>query len=245
MTSLSLLGPLGRQRSFSDKLYPTLTLWLRMVDLKRVKAHTQYVLSDGTRVPGVTTVLSILAKPALVPWANRLGLQGIDVTKYVDELADAGTCAHYLIECHLGSIEPDLSPFSDEQIGMARNSLAKFYEWEEQNKPQVVASEVPLVSEKYKYGGTIDLIAMIGNRMEVIDFKTAKGLYPEHAHQLAAYVELARENGYPVKRARILRIGRTADEGFEERQWAVKELKENFELFKHALVIYRIQRRMG
>lgn len=215
------------------------------VDLKRVRAHTRYELEDGTRVPGATTVLSILAKPALIPWANRLGLQGIDVGKYVDELADAGTCAHYLIECHLGGIEADLAPFSDEQVGLARNSLSKFFEWEEQNKPEVVASELPLVSEKYGYGGTIDLIAVIRNRLEVVDFKTAKGLYPEHAHQLAAYVELARENGYPVKRARILRIGRTPDEGYEERQWPVKDLKANFELFKHALAIYRIQRRLG
>lgn len=214
------------------------------VDLKRAKAHTRYEI-DGVQVPGTTTVLSVLAKPALVPWANRLGLQGIDVGKYVDELADAGTCAHYLIECHLGGIEPDLSPYSGEQISLARNSLAKFYEWEEQNKPEVVASELALVSKKYGYGGTIDLIAVIRKRLEVVDFKTAKALYPEHAHQLAAYVELARENGYPVKRARILRIGRTPDEGYEERQWPVKDLKDNFDLFKHALAIYKNPRRMG
>ena len=190
-------------------------------------------------------MLGVLAKPALVAWANRLGLQGIDSTKYVDELADAGTCAHYLIECHLGSIEPDLTSFSDEQIGMARNSLSKFYEWEAQNKPEVVASELGLVSEKRRFGGTIDLIARIRNRLEIVDFKTSKGLYPEHVYQLAAYTELAAENGYHVKRVRILRIGRTPDEGFEERQWPVKDLKKQLEIFKHCLAIHRLQKEIA
>ena len=44
---------------------------------KKANAHTQYKLVDGTKVPSVTTVLGILNKPALVKWANNLGLQGI------------------------------------------------------------------------------------------------------------------------------------------------------------------------
>lgn len=56
--------------------------------LKKVtKAHTRYYLSDGTLVPGATTVTGLLNKPALVKWANNLGLQGIDSSKYVDKAA--------------------------------------------------------------------------------------------------------------------------------------------------------------
>ena len=40
---------------------------------KRSRAHITYKLADGTAVPGVTTVLSVLNKPALVKWANNLG----------------------------------------------------------------------------------------------------------------------------------------------------------------------------
>ena len=42
-----------------------------------VRAHQRYKIEDGTIVPGVTTVVGILNKPALVPWANKLGLEGI------------------------------------------------------------------------------------------------------------------------------------------------------------------------
>ena len=57
------------------------------VAAKGARQHTVYKLASGARVPGVTTVLSVLNKPALVPWANKLGLEGIDVRKYVDALA--------------------------------------------------------------------------------------------------------------------------------------------------------------
>ena len=53
----------------------------------RAKPHTVYRTADGQRVPGVTTVLGILNKPALIKWANNLGLQGIDSATYVDETA--------------------------------------------------------------------------------------------------------------------------------------------------------------
>ncbi|MBA7569795.1 hypothetical protein ES708_11536 [subsurface metagenome] len=63
----------------------------------KIAAHIIYRTRSGQSVPGVTTILSVLNKPALVPWANRMGLQGIDVAKYVDDKAAIGTLAHYLI----------------------------------------------------------------------------------------------------------------------------------------------------
>ena len=45
----------------------------------KYKAHTRYELKDGTYVPGTTTITGLENKPFLVPWANRLGLEGIAV----------------------------------------------------------------------------------------------------------------------------------------------------------------------
>ena len=58
---------------------------------KRGRVHTVYKTKDGKRVPGVTTILGVINKPALVRWANNLGLQGIDSTNYVDATARCGT----------------------------------------------------------------------------------------------------------------------------------------------------------
>lgn len=210
--------------------------------LKRVRAHQQYRLSNGDLVPGVTTVLSVLAKPALVTWANRLGLEGIDVTKYVDKTASIGTLAHYLVECHVKGEEPDLTPFSAEEIQRATWALESYYTWHGTSKPKPVATELQLVSERWRYGGTVDMIASMAGKRWVVDFKTGKAIYPEHIIQVAAYLQLARENGYRPNGARIVRIGRTPDEGFEERVFLARDLKRHWEIFKHALAIYELRR---
>ena len=205
------------------------------------KSHNQrYKNKAGERVPGVTTFLGVLAKPALVPWANKLGLQGIDVSKYVDSLAGAGTCAHYMIECYLKREKPDLSNFTSNQIELAENSVLKFYDWEKKHTFEVIGSELVLISEKYQYGLTIDLYCKLDGKKTLIDFKTAKAIWPEMGIQLSAYKAGLEENGYEVEDARILRIGRDEVEGFEDRQ--ITNLDKNFELFKHCVAVYNLQK---
>ncbi|MBD3393661.1 MAG: hypothetical protein GF410_16730, partial [Chitinivibrionales bacterium] len=65
---------------------------------KKGKVHTRYYNKAGKQVPGTTTITGVMNKSALVKWANGLGLRGIDVKNYVDELATIGTLAHYMIE---------------------------------------------------------------------------------------------------------------------------------------------------
>ena len=216
----------------------------RTEGFKRIHAHQRYYLADGTLVPGVTTVLSVLAKPALVTWANQLGLEGVDVTKYVDKTANIGTLAHYLVECRVKGEKPDLEPFSPEELKRAEWAFNSYLSWEKQHQPKIIASELQLVSERYGYGGTVDLIAVIEGRRWVVDLKTAKRLYDEHILQVAAYLQLARENGYRVGGARVVRIGRTPEEGFEERVFLAKDLKKYWEIFRHALAIYRLKKEL-
>ena len=210
--------------------------------LKNTKAHQVYRLSDGTVAPGVTTVLNILAKPALVPWANRLGLEGIDVRSYVDKLASIGTLAHYMVECDLKDEEPDLSAYSPEEINLAENCLIKYWGWKEKNKPKPILIEAQLVSNKWRFGGTIDLYCEIDNELWLVDLKTGKAIYPEMITQLSAYTMLLKENGYPTKKVQILRIGRSEDEGFEVNEKSLTQLKPHWEKFKHCLEIYRLDK---
>jgi hypothetical protein len=181
----------------------------------KTKAHTQYRLKDGTRVPGVTTILGVLNKPALVPWANRLGLQGIDSTKYVDDKAEIGTCAHYLIECDVKGVDPDLSDYSPRTVSLAENGLLKWLDW----KPSdftLVGSELQLVSEQYRYGGTCDIVCTSQGKTMLVDIKTSgSGVWPEMKHQVCAYEMLLLEHGYIIDEIWILRVGRDDTEGFD------------------------------
>lgn len=202
--------------------------------------RTIYKLADGTRVPGVTTFLGVLNKPALIKWANNLGLQGIDSTKYVDSLADVGTLAHSMILAHLKKEELDTSDYSQSQIDLASNSFLSYLEWEKHHKIEPILIETPLVSEEYRFGGTPDLLAKVDGVSTLIDFKTSKAIYPEHLIQVSAYWGLILEHGHTVDKAMILRIGRDESEGFEVKP--VVALTTNWEIFTHCLAIYELQK---
>ena len=87
----------------------------------KTKAHTKYFDANGNLVVGTTTVINVLDKPALVAWSNRLGLQGIDSTRYKDKLADVGTVTHLRILHYLKKTEPDLSEYSPATIKLSIN----------------------------------------------------------------------------------------------------------------------------
>lgn len=208
--------------------------------VSHIKAHQRYKLADGTIVPGATTVLGLLAKPQLIKWANNLGLQGIDSTKYVDKLATIGTLAHLMVENHLTGKEHIYPEYSKEDIDRAENAFIKFLDWEKQYQVKVIFNEKQLVSEEYRFGGTVDCYAEINGKMTLLDFKTSKAIYEEHIIQLAAYKQLLKENGYEVEEVRILRIGRTEEEGFEERKEV--NLENHWKLFEHLIRVYELKK---
>jgi hypothetical protein len=207
---------------------------------KKGRPHQAYKV-DGKRVPGVTTVLGVISKPALVKWANNLGLQGIDSTGYVDALASVGTLAHEMIQEHLGGPPWDRGGFTPTEIDTAENAALSFFEWERVNgvRMETEAIELQLVSREYLYGGTIDWLGLIDGKRWLVDIKTSKGLFPEHAYQVAAYHRLLSENGYGVDGARLLRVGRSEDEGFDDHIIGGDALARAWDVFQCALSLYR------
>jgi len=206
--------------------------------VKKAKAHTRYTLQDGTRVPGVTTVLNVIAKPALIAWANRMGLDGINTSKHVDELADIGTLAHAMIAHHLGGPAPDLDDYSKNQIDRAENSVLSFHEWAKGKTIVTAHSERQMVSEELRYGGTCGWLGAIDGVETLLDLKTGKAIYDEHLYQVAAYWNLAREGGLDVREIRILQVGRSEDEGFSERIIPAAIIPRYFAVFTAALHLY-------
>ncbi|MFW9991942.1 MAG: PD-(D/E)XK nuclease family protein [Candidatus Odinarchaeota archaeon] len=213
-----------------------------MSEQKKTKIHTVYKTRDGKRVPSVTTILNILNKPALIDWAWKCGCEGLDYKAVRDDAASVGTLAHYLIMCHLKKEKPDLKEYSQDDISRAENCLIKYWDWEREHPIKPIMVEESLVSEKYGFGGTIDCLAELNNEVLLIDHKTGRAIYHEMFYQLAAYKALLEENGHLIKNARILRIGRDENEGFEER--VTKDLGGQWELFKHCLKIYKLQKEM-
>lgn len=207
----------------------------------RHRAHTIYRLNDGTRVPGTTTVTGLLDKPALVGWANDLGLQGINSRDYVDSMAGVGTLAHAMsVELLTGKLSEDLEEYAPKETLLATRCMSKFSTWLDAHEFKPLLTETPLVSEEYRYGGTIDLYGVLDGVHTLIDLKTGKAIYPEMVYQLAAYRQLLIEHGHTVDNVRIVRIGRDESEGFEERIFG--NLDKAWQVFWHLRQIYDLRK---
>jgi len=207
----------------------------------RHRAHTIYRLNDGTRVPGTTTITGLLDKPALVGWANDLGLQGINSRDYVDSMAGVGTLAHAMCVAMLtGDLTEDLDEYAPIEVRLARNSAAKFQVWLDEHEFKPILIEQPLVSEEHRFGGTVDMYGMLDGMYALVDLKTGKAIYPEMVYQLAAYRQLLIEHGHTVDNVRIVRIGRDESEGFEEQIFG--NLDKAWRVFWHLRQIYDLRK---
>jgi hypothetical protein len=182
-------------------------------------------------------------KPALVNWANNLGLQNIKVDAYTDLLASIGTIAHETIRGILKGVDVTFEDYSQSEILAAQVPVEKFKAWYKAHSVEVILCEQPLVSEKYRYGGTLDLYAKINGKLTLLDWKTGANFYKEHFIQLSANKQLLEENGYKVEETMLVGVGRTEGEGFHELY--VGGMAERFEQFQALLKVYDIDKRMG
>jgi len=173
--------------------------------LKFYPASHRYKL-DGEWVPGVTTILGVLDKPAIPKWAaksvaeyvarNREGVEHlyamgeqpmIDALKGIpwqerDTAGVRGTDVHDFAERILKGEEVDVP---DRYVGHVESCLAFMEEWD--IRPVLVEQTVG--SRKHQYAGKLDLVAdhNQGDRA-IFDWKTAaSGIYKETAFQLVAY----------------------------------------------------------
>lgn len=193
--------------------------------------HLYFV--DGAVVPGVTGVLDIISKPALIGWAvkccglylekhlhpgtaydeieikNLIGDMKKSYRKVSGDAADIGSLVHAWCEGHikakLGEATEPTLPFNKQ----ARNAIEAFLGWEKEHEVTYIASECKIYSRKYRYAGTMDLDAIIDGRRSVADFKTSTGIYREMALQVALYRQAREEEGYgPYEDSWIIRVGK-------------------------------------
>lgn len=202
------------------------------------KSHIIYKDKNGNILVGTTTVLQILAKPALYGWYYKMGKIGENPFKKKDLAADIGTIAHAMIMCHLKDIELDISNLSKENIDIAENCVSSYLEWEKNLNISPILIEKGLIS-KLGYGGTIDLYANINSEYWLIDFKTSSGIYEEMYYQLSAYRNLLEENNFPVNKSIILNIGKEKNSNYQIKTF--DNLENEFKIFCHCLEIYKIK----
>jgi genome maintenance exonuclease 1 len=191
--------------------------------------HVYTIHEDGKAplmVPGVTSILAVINKPALVPWAAKLtaetytGLVSAAVDsgtlnpKRLLEIekeakgaprakakagADIGTLVHAWAEAWARG-QPLPMPEDDS----ARKGVEAFTAWCEAHHVRFRLTEMRVYSRAFNYAGTFDFMAEVDGELMLGDYKVSSGIYPEHHLQCAAYAQAYGEATGETVRDRIV-----------------------------------------
>lgn len=190
---------------------------------------SRFYLVEGKEYPSVTTVLSVIGKPALIAWAAKVEremVMEVSTTLYetiaetekmsklgwitalsdrlgkmkasqkeLDKASAIGSQAHEWIEHNIkAQLMHDVGPCP---VISAPSMIAvgAWERWKNSVNFKPLLCEQPVWSHKYKYAGTMDLMAEINGRPTLLDWKTGKAIYQESYLQNVAYRQAVREMG--------------------------------------------------
>ena len=220
---------------------------------------------DGRPVPGVTTIIGVLDKPALPRWAARTvaeyvadhreavehlydmgrgpmvdALRGVPWQRR-DDAATRGTSLHDIAEKIVTGQDVEVP---EHMVAIVEQAVDFMETW----GIQPVLIEAPCASRKHWYAGTLDLVADHNRGPRAIfDWKTGKAIYPGAAFQLNAYGH-AEFHGLAGQETPMADLGIEAAYGVHIRAdgWDVYPLRYGPDIFAEFVTIrhaYDINRR--
>jgi hypothetical protein len=124
--------------------------------------------------PSVTKLTELLDKPRLLSWANKIGLQGIEIDKYRKDVMGKGSSIHHQIESYLKT----QAPFDDPVI---QRRFIHFM-----SDKRLLCFEENIETDYFV--GRLDIMFEWNSLFYICDFKLNKTkLYLENKLQLTAY----------------------------------------------------------
>lgn len=233
----------------------TYKLYGGQVTLTFNEARHLYTVDDKA-VDGVTTVLSIINKPALLPWAAKMaseevarclkpgvGLDELEIIELCDRAKKAyrakaeraatiGSAVHAWIEDWINKKNPPM-PTNPEM----RNGVDAFLRWVSSHNVQFLNAEEKIFSRKNYYAGTFDFEALIDGELYLGDIKTSSGIYDEMFFQTAAYQAARMEEFHDKKYVGNIIVNCRKDGTLESK--VSTEFEANHNAFLAALTLYR------
>lgn len=184
-------------------------------------SHRYKMKGERTYLVSVTAATGILDKPALIPWA--VGVDLAHIKQYLEERAgqkftleelepiieearnkhtekkeQAATFGDYVhdyaqnfaVALINGSQQPEINPEWPEE---ALQGISAFLEWFNAHEVHFHAAEKLVYSKEWNIVGKADAVAKVDGDHFLIDYKTSKGVWPEHYYQAAAYHKMWNE----------------------------------------------------
>jgi len=147
-------------------------------------------------LPSVTSVLDIAARPRRADWTRR----------GTAAAADKGLAVHDAIAAALAGDPPDTTWEAEVAAALA---------FLEDSRVRPLATEYTVISRRYGFGGTTDLVGLQDGALVLVDWKTGH-VHQEHALQVAAYaIALEEMAGVPVAAGYVVKLSPDGYEAFK------------------------------
>lgn len=179
---------------------------------------------DEQRYPSVTSILAktLPESPELQLWKRIHGEE--EAKRIMQERAVIGSCVHFIIlsKYSIRTLEApvialpwkrDVAEWLQEIGYRTELSLAMWEEAIAKIKFEPLFVEHSLISRKYRFAGTFDLLAKIYDKNILFELKTSKELWNSHKIQLALYDILCRENDIRVDLGVLVSLHPFPEEG--------------------------------
>lgn len=201
---------------------------------------------EGNKLPSVTQVENAVLgfnKGALMGWAYNQGKEGKPLYEARDKAADIGTLVHLMIQYDLLGKVYDTSNYPIDIVDKAENAFIGWLDYKKLVDFKLLETELSLVDSKMGFGGTMDKVS-VKNKRSITDFKTGKGPYIDQWIQLSAYRHLWNLNypKEPIDGGCYLLLINKEDGGFIHAHKF--DLDRHFQIFKHALAIYKLHKEL-
>lgn len=171
------------------------------------------VLGDVLRKPGLEYWMKEQIYLAMVADPTLEKAKALAAPKEISEDAKLrGQTVHDIIEAWKQT-QTYIETIPEKFKGYAQ----AFYQFIKDQDIEILEHERTVISEKYGYAGTLDLLmkSKKNGRTFLIDAKTGKGVYPEFFLQLSAYKQALSEGGTEVDTIGVLLLKEDGTYAFE------------------------------
>jgi len=229
--------------------------------------HNYSIDGNQTYLPGVTGILDMASKPALVAWsAKTTALYMAQIIRKAQDLQKANLALpRYLSARFIDTLvlrakrQPHFAKVKAGEIGSAAHALIdqhitgktaistmgsmptvmkSYLLWREKEKLKVVGGDLKVASLKYGYGGSLDVLLQDENGALVIgDFKTSNYIFDTYAAQVASYA-MALVETYGLKEVPRGVIVRFDKEKVGYERREVSSISDSFKIFRACLDLY-------
>lgn len=197
------LGPIQEGESFFQKNNNL----IHDHKLKQINCidYRLYQRDENTFYPSVTTILTALPTDSFfLKWLEETG-PNAEIIR--NKSAKEGSQVHNAIEDLIkGKTVNWMDDYGNAKYALhVWQMILKFQDFCKNVKPQHLATELFLYSDKYRYAGSTDYLCQVGNETWLIDHKTSNHISVGYYCQLAAYAKALEETkGIKVDRCGIL-----------------------------------------